>query len=385
MINFDDFKYNKASIPVDVVEKQKYLKQLEDCFYDELKNSEAAKAYFSNYQPDSIENFMRNYATRKIHLIQCQEFYSGEYHEKEISELDFQKKAEEMLGLILQKKLFNIQLRWRAGQLVIDGVDVAYDFVFWAKHVLACPFIPPITRHEVELMKEYLLRFDEDDGIDDYFYSWQDYDELTSKSENGLMDDLPRWYEFYDSRMRTGALLVLPDHKGTKEEFYLDLIRIPAAENNTQSGNPEPAPYLFAWGQEVFDFAKYFETDKHFRALFKYYKYYEEKEHQRPNYEDLEEAVRFLLTADRPVYPNAHLTWDKAILAAAKEYKNTKIVEALDFVFDEYLMMKELGFTKEKSLEEIEKEYNEDHLVQLFRKSILKGRVLNGDPEDFNY
>lgn len=384
MINFDNFEYNHALISTDAFEKQKYLKQLEEHFYEEIKNSDEANAYFANYRPDSIENFRKTYVSRKAHLVQCQHYYAEKYHEKEISELSFQKKAEEMLGLILQKKFFNMQLRWRAGQLEIDGIDISYDFEFWAKHILSCPSIPAVTQHEVELMKEYLLRFDEDDEVDDRYRQWQDYDELTEKSENGLMDDLPNWYDFYDSRMGTGALLLLPDHKGTMENFYMDQSRKTIENKPTQTNTQEPAPYLYGWGKDIFDFAKNFEKDKHFRALFKYYKYQEEKEHRSPDYNDLEQAVRFLQTADRPIYPKSHLTWDNAIMAAAKEYKNTKIVEALDFAYDEYLMMKELGFNKE-SPQEIKAQHDRDEIVGIYRKNILKGRMINGEPEDFNY
>jgi hypothetical protein len=384
MINFDHFKYNKASLPTDADERQKFFKQLEHEFYEEVKNSETAGAYFANYRPDSIDNFIKTYATRKVHLLQCYEFYSDEYHEKEISELNYQKKAEEMLQSILQKKLFNMQLRWRAGQLVIDGIDIAYDFEFWTNHILACPFVPTITRHELELMKEYLLRFDEDDEVDNRYIRWQDYDSLIEKNERGDMEDMPDWYDFYDSRMGTRMLLLLPNHKGTMENFYLDFWR-KSAETVNPVNTVEPAPYLYGWGQHIFDFAKHFEKDKYFSALFKYYKYYEGKDHQRPNFEDLKQTVEYLLTADRPVYMKSHLTWDKALMVAAKEYRNTRIVEALDFAFDEYLMMKELGFSKDKSPEEITNEYANDHLVQLFREKILQGRVLNGEPEDFNY
>ena len=385
MINFDHFKYNKASLPTDAAERQKLFKQLEQEFYEEVKNSETAKAYFANYRPDSIEEFMKTYATRKVHLSQCYEFYSGEYHEKEISELNYQRNAEEMLQLILQKKLFNMQLRWRAGQLAIDGIDIAYDFEFWAKHIMDCPFIPTITRHELELMKEYLLRFDEDDEVGERYIRWQDYDSLIEKNERGDMEDMPDWYDFYDSRMGTRMLLLLPNHKGTMEEFYLDFSRKPTEAVNPPVNIPVPAPYLYGWGQQIFDFAKHFETDKYFSALFKYYNYCEEKDHQHPNFDDLKETIEYLLTADRPVHMKSHLTWDKALMAAAKEYRNTKIVEALDFAFDEYLMMKELGFSKDKSPEEITKGYATDHLVQLFREKILQGRVQNGEPKDFNY
>lgn len=385
MLNFDNFKYNKALLPTNADERQQYFKQLEQEFYEELKNSETAREYFKNYRDDSIEDFIKAYASRKIHLIQCYEFYSNKYHEKEVSELNYQTKAEEMLQLILQKKLFNMQLRWRAGQLNIEGIDIAYDFEFWAKHIMACPFIPAITSHELELMKEYLLRFDEDDEVDERYISWQDYDSLTKNNEHGDMEDMPDWYDFYDTRMGTRMLLLLPNNKGTAEDFYLDISRKPVDTANHQTNATIPPPFLFCWGKDIFAFAEHFEKDKYFSALFKYHKYYDEKNERSPNLDDLEQTIEYLLTADRPIYLKSSLTWDKALLAAAKEYRNTKIVEALDFAFDQYLMMKDLGFARDKSPDEIAEEYNKDYIVQLYREKILEGRVKNGEPKDFNY
>jgi hypothetical protein len=290
-----------------------------------------------------------------------------------------------MLQLILQKKLFNMQLRWRAGRLVIDEIDITYDFQFWEKHITSCTFIPTITIGELELMKEYLLRFDEDDEVGEHFMECQDYDSITQKNEYDDMDKLPDWYDFYDSRMGTRMLLLLPNLKGAKEEFYFDISRRPFVAANPSVNSPGPLPYLYGFGADIFDFSKHFEKDKYFSALFKYYKYYEEKDRRRPNSDDLKETVQYLLTADRPIYMKSHLTWDKALMAAAKEYRNTKIVEALDFAFEEYLMMKDLGLYKDKSPEEVTKEYDKNLIVQLFREKILEGRVQNDEPKDFNY
>ncbi len=385
MINFEHFKYNRASLPKDATERQNFFTQLEQEFCEEIKNSETAREYFANYRPDSIETFIKSYASRKVHLLQCYDYYSGIYHEKENSELDYYKKAEEILEVILQKKLFNLQLQWRAGQLGIDEIEIAYDFQFWEKHILACPFIPSITTKELEMMKEYLLSFYEDDGIDNFYTQWQDYDYITQKDEYGDLDNLPDWYDFYDSRMGTRMLLLLPNLKGAKEDFYLGISRKPVEETNPSEYSPEPLPYLNSYGESIFDFSKHFEKDKYFSALFKYYKYYEEKDRQSPNADELKEAVQFLQTADRPVYLKSHLTWDQAILSAMKEYRNTRIVEALDFAYDEYLMMKELGLYKDKSPEEIKKEHDNDFIVKLYHEKILEGRVQNGESKDFNY
>ena len=65
--------------------------------------------------------------------------------------------------------------------------------------------------------------------------------------------------------------------------------------------------------------------------------------------------------------------------------RQSEIVETLDFAFDEYRMMKDLGFAKDKSPDEIAKAYSKDYLVQFYREKILEGRVKNGEPKDFNY
>ena len=148
MINFDQFSYNKSTFPADEFERKQFFKKLEQTFYEEIKSSAVAKEYFSNYSDYSVESFVKTYASRKSHLVQCYEFYSGAYHEKEISELKFQKSAEEMLGLILQKKLFNMQLLWRAGQLEIEEIVISYDFQFWEKHTS-----PVLLSHQSGNMK----------------------------------------------------------------------------------------------------------------------------------------------------------------------------------------------------------------------------------------
>lgn len=384
-MNFEHFKYNRASLPADANERQEYIKKLKQEFSDEIKNSETATEYFAKYQPNSIENFIKTYTEKKVHLLECYEFYSHQYYEKENSELHYYKNAEEMLQLILQKKLFNMQLRWRAGQLEIDDIDIAYDFQFHEKHISSCTFIPKITAGELELMKEYLLRFDEDDEVEDRYMNWQDYDSITGKNEYGDMDNLPDWYDFYDSRMGTRMLLLLPNLRGEKEEFYMGIARRNFVAANPIKTIPVQLPYLYGLRTEIFEFSKLFEKDKYFSALFKYYNYYEEKDNQSPNYEEIKDTIRYLLTADRPIYLKSHLTWDKALITAAKEYKNTRIVEALDIVYEEYLMMKDMGLFKDKSPEEVKKEYDKDFIVKLFREKILEGRVQNGEPKDFSY
>jgi hypothetical protein len=309
------------------------------------------------------------------------------YLERETTDLNYQKKAENMLMAILQKKLFNMQLLWRAGKLDIDEIDMCYDFQFWEKHIASCPFLAKITENEVEMIKEFLLNDNDVDQFDRYCgISWQDYDSIMAKDKRGLPSEMPEWYEFYDMRMGSGSLLILPNYKGEKEEFYLQLHR-----KDMQRKNPpkdyyiDPKPIICGYGKDLIEFSRYFESDKYFIELFKYYDFYEENENRDPNFDDINEAIEILFTADRPVYFPKHMNWDKAIIEAAKKYSNTRIVESVDFVYEEYQMMKDIGISKYKSREKIREEYDKDMIVRLYRESITNGRMLNGEPADFNY
>ena len=70
MINFDDFIYNKALIPDDAKEKKEFFKNLEQKFCDEIANSEAAKEYFKQFNPTSIDGFIKSIAHQKLSLAQ---------------------------------------------------------------------------------------------------------------------------------------------------------------------------------------------------------------------------------------------------------------------------------------------------------------------------
>jgi len=385
MLDFDRFAYTYASLPKDESEKKKLFQKLEEQFQEEIRNSEHAQQYFSNYGSVYISSFIKSYAAKKIHLAQCYSYYADKYHEKEISELSFQKKAENALEVILQKKLFNMQLLWRAGQLEIDGIKTSYEFNFWERHILSCPFIEPVQKKEVELMKDYLMQSAEEEDFDRFYHSWQNYDEITKRSNDGSMDEVPEWYEFYDLRMGTGVLLILPNRKGEKEDFYLRLVHKESTKDKPPQVYQPQKPILFSGPEELYDFSKYFETDKYFIALFKYYNYHYEQENRNPNYDDINGAVELLFSADRPVYLNSNLTWDNAIMAAAKEYSNTKTAEMLDFVYEQYLMMKDLGISGHETREEVEEAWAKDFLINYFRTNIPKGKLLNGEPEDFDF
>ena len=389
MISFDNFIYHKSQLPEDSREQEEFYNELKLKFIEEINNSEKAQAYFKQFRSYHIDSFIKSYVENKILLTRYYESYNYLFLEHEEYELGFHKKAELALHAILQKKLFNMQILWRAEQLQIDEIDICIDFHFWGKYIASCPFIPPIEEHEKDLMKEYLLTSNEydEDITEKYYTQWQDYEELMEKSEDGLLENMSDWYEFYDGRMGTGSFHILQNIRGDKEEVYMNINREILRSLRTEKFEMvvDERPSLSGYGESITDFAKIFETDKHYLQLYKGYEMNYKKESEYPYPEDIENAIEILSLADRPIHLLSHLNWKEALISAAKTYNNKKIVEALDIVFIEYKMLCELGMTTAKSKSEIKEAYEKDEIVKVYRTSILNGRVKNGEPEDFNF
>jgi hypothetical protein len=189
--------------------------------------------------------------------------------------------------------------------------------------------------------------------------------------------------------MGTASLLILPDVRGKREEFYRNLVHEDNRRKNPSLYNSvtrkDNRPFFTGWGQPLIDFSHYVETDKHIIELFKYMEFEEKQKVEKPDEWELRDAVDVLISADRPIHFDSNLNWDKAIFTAVLKYENRKIVEAMDFVYEEYLMLKNLGVAKDENPEKIAEEYKTDEICKMYREGLLRGRVLNGDPPDFNY
>jgi hypothetical protein len=156
-------------------------------------------------------------------------------------------------------------------------------------------------------MKEFLFQLDEP-GNGNRFdcHEWQDYNLFLEKDENGNTSDMPEWYQFYDNRIGTGMLLLLPDIRGTMEEKYLELAREynkkHAPQSKTPQAPPDTRPSLAPFGQPLVDFSRVVETDKHIKELFDYLEFdIQSKEKLSDEYE-LESSLDILKAADRPIH-----------------------------------------------------------------------------------
>ncbi|MDR1864360.1 MAG: hypothetical protein LBR08_02195 [Bacteroidales bacterium] len=385
-MNNNSSGFSKSDIPPRDKERDLFFESMKAKWMEDIRNSKKAQAYFEKINPCNKDSFIEDYVKQKIWIIRSHEYYNDFYHRHEYTDLYYRQKAEDALQAILQKKLFNLQAQWRANQIKIEGVDICSDFVFWEYHIESCPFIEPVQYREKEIMKEYLLH---GEGFDDEsWYSWQDYEDLTAKNADGLPENMPDWYEWYDGRIGTGMLLLLPDLKGEREALYMTLFHHKMAANRPPpppSPPRHPGPCLTAYGDDFFNFAEVYESDKYILEAIKGYRshYQEELKIASPN--RIRDAVATLLEADRPLHLSSHLNWDEALLEAGHKYENIKTAEALDAAYEQYMMLHELGMASGHTAQEIAKIYREDKHIQFMRDAILTGREENGEPRDFNY
>lgn len=389
MLNFNNFEYARLKSLANGEEKQTLLEELKHKFIHEVKESETCRNYFSKYDPESIDEFIVEYAKTKTEILGSYDYYLKLYDESVNENEEFILNARFVLNCILQKKLFNLQLQWRAEQIKIEEIQSSYEFTFWERNIEHCPFIPPVTTHELEVMKSFLQK--------NSFYSlrfieWQSYDELMEKDEDGLYDNIPDWYDYYDGVFGTGQLLLLPDTRGVKEEFYLQIVRDEnekAREKENKNKPPQPpyVPKLYHWFNETFEFAMQCESDKYFKALLKlwhkrYYPEYKDKEYDN---ERVDEAIRTLEDADRPVMLSSSLVWHQAIIDGAERYETDKTLESLDAVYEEYMTLIDLGISNRFTPEEEAEARKTTYYAQTLEDMVLKGRQLNGEPRNFDF
>lgn len=386
-VGFENFEYKEDLLPKDGTERKELLEKLKAQFIEELKSSEKVKAHLAKFNDNSTKDFIEKYAQKKVDMINHQIHYFMLLNEKEQYEVRYQKMAEKALEAILQKKLFNIQLKWAANSISIKKIETSYDFQYWEENIFNCPFIPLISQYDVDLMKQFLKQHDEKANIAFDIRGWQDRHELMFIDEDGDYPNMPEWYGFYDSRMGTTGLLLLPNIREELEGKYLSIRRESMRKDSTASAqiNFDDRPYLHIYGEDLIHFYKVAETDKHFIRLFEAVEYDHYKGENQPDKDEIEEAIELFSLADRPIHFDSRLNWSEAIITAAVKYENKKTAEMLDFVYDNYCMMKELGLTHPLSERaEMNIKWAED-FQKRYRDMILDGRELNGEPRDFNF
>lgn len=357
--------------------RQEDKAKMRDGFYDDLMTNPAYKEFFSKFEAYSIREFCWEYAKHKVDLIDSARYYGDPAIDTK--EYWLNKHTEDIYYIILQKKLFNLQLLWRAGKIDIPEIQISFDFMVWNDYLLSCPFIEPVTANEISVMKRFLM----DDNFSDevgFLIGWQDYDALTQKNEEDDYDYMPPWYEFYDQQMGTGSLLLLPNLRGEKEKEYQEIYW---KWKHKQPPDPiipvePPAPvlwHLFARDDNYVAFMEQFEND--YLCKLQQARMDNGARPEKPyDIEELRAAVWDIDESDTPVYFDSHIPWHEAMMKAARIVKNTRISEKLDSVWEFHNMEREMNLLPKVDI-------TQDRSYQITRKlywdRIQKGRELSGE------
>ncbi|WP_310558264.1 hypothetical protein [Flavobacterium sp.] len=361
-------------------------KELKIHWLKEIEQNEAMQNYFKSFNKSSVKSYIDYYIGIKSIWMRYGDFYK----EKAASEASqWIEQAHEHLSVILQKKLFDAQCLWRAEQIQLEGVEICFDFTIWEHDIWACPFIEPLTSNEVAMYSDYLTKTDIEISSYSVGDDFQNYEEI-KKAYHDSSDfmNMPEWYEYHNTRTGNSSLLLLPDIRGAKEDFYseiyfkskehLDKI----TENEAMVlNNPDRdvRPYLSTHPKEKIEFfVKTFE-DRTVQLKYKYYDencFYNDEEGQNEHYEEL---FSKMLETKEPIPIQAHHDFREAIAIAYNHYKCRKIAENLPIAYEQYLFNKKMGFITSKN----------DNFYRGFRthwtERLIKGRVLNGEAPDLDF
>jgi hypothetical protein len=375
-------------LPPDCQEKiddQKRFFVVEEQIKFDLRTNPRYQEFFQQYSAKSVERFIDHYAKQKVRCLFLGEYYREEYRHLTKQFLD---EAKERLWEIQQKKLFNLQCQWRAEQVTVPEIELCSDFDLLERRIQRCSFLPPITEQEVEFYKEYFAS--SECSYDDEVWDWQEYDDW----KNEMQDDsegptYPEWYNFYDVRFGTQGLLNLPDTRQPKEEFYYNL----ALEHEQQQRKQQPLPQLAlprdprerleVYGStRLEEFVRQFESPqvlKYFLATRRNIN--EDSEYSK---EDFDNALQTLFEMKARVPMAASHSWRAAFFQTFTKYRKEQVLAAFDEAYKEY--QQEIArniqpfsyFDSDSSPYAVSAREDEKHYI-------LRGRVLNGEPENLDF
>jgi len=378
-INTDSFDFHLSLSLKQEIEQKLRCGKLIDQLKEDLYCSPRYRNFFDSYDEETIHSFVEAYANKKaFYIIHGKELLQKE----EVRQLYFHNLAENLIWEIQQKKLFDLQCLWRAEKVILKDVKVTKDFFSLEASIKSCPHIEPVTRDELQLYIDYL--FSDDYSDKDYYMQWQDYDFIKNQSLMFCNSGIPAWFRFFDKQVHGKNMHDLADIRGEKEFFYLDLLNkknssVKKLHEDVQNENNAKPSLHFNFKTLEF-FINTFED----KSIVNYFYAAEKISPELSKNAELDESLQLLTGSDENIPIHANNDWKDAILEAAKILKTKKIAEALWIVYDQYMIriQTKLPF------------YNEDENIRQqlilrnienYKSQILKARVLNGEPEDFNF
>jgi len=390
------------------------LAALDRLFAAELRAHPALAEALAPYHAQSESTVVRLYANAKAAA-----FIKGPLLLKRTGArfIEVREDAAHDLWEIQQKKLFDLQCRWRAEQLTLPGVRHTEEFRQWEKYIDYCPWLPPITAEEVALYESYLRS---DHYVPNQNWAWQDYNRFrrTIEGSDQAPDDdeangddgdgykaathrayrsLPAWYQYHNEATGENLLLTLPDVRGEKEAYYIGITeadkeeKLAAQRARGDMAASLPWHPIFLHHDDLTPYFRQFEDPADLPRLLRWYEASREDDRRRQGY--LFEATHWMekaLEHQATPWPiAAHADWRQAVIAAGMRAWGHQLAEVLTDVWQEEEQNRALGLplTGPKIYGDrapfAEVDWAEEETYQ--PKFILRGRELAGEPRDFNF
>ncbi|MFN8395477.1 MAG: hypothetical protein U0176_12615 [Bacteroidia bacterium] len=345
-----------------------------------------AKAWLDQFQPADVPGFLEKYYDARTFWIT--------YGKKRAKDREYwltadQSLAEMVLFYIQQKKLWDLQVQWRAGSAVVPDVRHCGDWEMLEMRIRNLDFLPPITAEEVEILKDWLLDYKLCPSV--YFQTpWQKYGYYVDDNMPGDIATMPSLYDYWDMRHKIVPLWrVLPDLRSTKEWNYAYAAR-KVAYAKLQAENPTPPhpvpvydendkrPWLTIYGEHTNEFVKIVDDHKVLEC-----KLALEQHNRMEDDHELKNAIEKLQNAQEPVSIDANDDWREGVIRAAWKYERTRLVKALDVAFQNYQFNRNLGIAYPEP-DPKRTEYLRQQL-EYMAEEILDGRELMGEPRNFDF
>lgn len=416
------------------LDRENELEQVRLATEHTLRTDPRYQAHLAGYTPASAETFIQHYARHKVRCLeQGPDMVKFRLHQV----IEYQEEAYEWLFDVQRKKLFDLQVRWRAGEITLPGIQTYQQFNSWQREgIHRCPFLPPITRAEYELYRDWLASPDcpEFAHHQDHHRSesdWQDYNAMRNEwarqqvppppatAENDWKEyvDYPTWFAYHDAR--TGApagypFATHPDRRGEQQDHYMELARQEKwAQNPPKPYVPDPRPDVMEGRHEAPDalddapdrylteddwhfaeFARRFDPDP--EPLLAYRRamqcVFNDNYNQVLNLTS--QNLELLADARGPWSVPAHPDWRQGIYTAAAALHRALLLAALPAVFDDYEFRIQTGLQPAPPDEY--RAYHDDNkpakdpakeclIMPYLKKGILRGRELAGEPRNFKY
>lgn len=322
-------------------ESEKAVEEKRVAIEEELKANEALWEKYQEYREHDVLKLIDSYALDKARL-QVHGNYTHSHHKYTMKE--WSRRAWFGLAEIQSKKLFDLQCRWRAKEIELEGFRTSFEFEDLPTAILDVEVIPPISEEELD---DYIRFLSTPNGIARHYDSLRQYQHHESiKSAHHEDGYMPEFYEYHYTIKGNTGLLSLPNLIGNDEDRLIEIATSYFRNKNKEiQAKKQPAKkqtpkWLSYYNKDVkIELAKFLgekDVAGFIKDLSKWVK-------EKPELE-VSWAMEYLsLCYPEPVPMPAAPTWQEAIERAALEHITLKVQESLPAVYEEYLVKKQLG------------------------------------------